>query len=68
MAVTSQSKPTPGFGEMTVHEWKKAGLLKPSVIKPVLTTVEKRLVLKKLGRLEGRDRDKLQNTLQTLLG
>ena len=49
MAVTSQSKPKPGFGETTVTEWKKAGLLKPSVIKPVLTTVEKGLLLKKLG-------------------
>ena len=41
MAVTSQSKPTLAFGEVRVAEWQKAGLLKPSVIKPVLTTVEK---------------------------
>ena len=28
------------FGEVRVAEWQKAGLLKPSVIKPILTTVK----------------------------
>lgn len=42
MAITSQVKISPAIGEVAVAEWQKAGLLKPSVIKPVLTTVEKR--------------------------
>jgi hypothetical protein len=33
-------------------ESKKAELIAPSAVKPVLTTVEKRLVLKKLGLLQ----------------
>lgn len=36
MAVTSQVMPTASFGEVIVSQWKDAGLLKPSVIKPVL--------------------------------
>ncbi|MBM3358092.1 MAG: type II toxin-antitoxin system PemK/MazF family toxin [Betaproteobacteria bacterium] len=40
MAVTSQSRPAGAIGELTVKDWKGAGLLKPSVIKPVITTIE----------------------------
>lgn len=45
IAVTSQANPATSFGEMTITEWKIAGLLKPSIIKPVLTTIDKKLVI-----------------------
>jgi len=38
MAVTSQSRPT-GIGEVQVKDWKGAGLIKPSVIKPVIKSI-----------------------------
>jgi mRNA interferase MazF len=41
MAITSQIKTAPIVGEVAVAEWQTAGLLKASVIKPVLTTIEK---------------------------
>jgi len=44
MAVTSQIKPTAILGEVIVQDWQAAGLLKPSAIKPVITTIEKPLV------------------------
>jgi mRNA-degrading endonuclease toxin of MazEF toxin-antitoxin module len=47
---------------------QEAGLLKPSVFKPVLTTIEKRLVRRKLGRLLEEDRRALQGLLGTILG
>lgn len=68
MAVTSQIRPAAGVGEVTVTEWRKAGLLKASVIKPVVTTIEKGLVLKKLGQLEATDQAALQSALRTILG
>jgi mRNA interferase MazF len=68
MAVTSQVKPAAAFGEVIVAQWKDSGLLKPSVIKPVLTTVEKSLVLRKLGRLQKEDLQALQEALQDILG
>ena len=68
MAVTSQIKPAAVFGEMTVSQWKQAGLLKPSVTKPVFTTIEKGLVLKKLGQLKAKDIEALTITLQTIIG
>jgi mRNA interferase MazF len=68
MAVTSQVRPAAGVGEVTVQRWKEAGLLKPSVLKPLLATVEKGLVIRKLGRLEAQDREALLRGLQTILG
>lgn len=55
-------------GETEVKDWQEAGLLKPSLIKPILTTIEKTLVLKKLGSLSVKDRHTLQEVLQTILG
>ncbi len=68
MAVTSQIRRTPVFGEFEVVEWKKAGLLVPSVSKPILTTIEKRLVLKKLGTLQAADLRSLRACLRSILG
>jgi hypothetical protein len=41
MAVTSQIRPASAFGEVTLTVWQKAGLLQPSVTKPILATIEK---------------------------
>ena len=68
MAVTSQVRPAAGVGEIAVQHWKQAGLLKPSVLKPLLATVEKGLVIRKLGKLEDQDRDSLKHALKTILG
>jgi mRNA interferase MazF len=51
MAITSQMRPTPAVGEVAVVQWQAAGLLKPSVIKPLITTIEATLVIRKLGAL-----------------
>lgn len=68
MAVTSQMRSSAYFGDIIIHQWKQAGLLKPSVIKPIFTTIEKNLVLKKLGHIENEDRLALQEVLQKILG
>lgn len=56
------------FGEVMITDWQKAGLLKPSVIKPVMTTVERRLIIRQLGQLEQADRTALRNTLPVITG
>lgn len=68
IAVTSQANPATSYGEMTITAWQAAGLIKPSIIKPVLTTIDAGLVIQKLGRLEKSDSQALQNLLQTILG
>ena len=68
MAVTSQQPSTLSVGEVQVQDWRGAGLLKPSVLKPVLTTIDPALVLKKLGRLTSTDQAALRQALTTILG
>ena len=68
MAVTPQIKPSPIIGEVIIQDWKDAGLLKPSAIKPVMTTVEKKLIIKKMGPLKSNDLTELQESIKIILG
>ncbi|OGT85123.1 MAG: hypothetical protein A3H91_07615 [Gammaproteobacteria bacterium RIFCSPLOWO2_02_FULL_61_13] len=68
MAVTSHVQTGAGLGETGVQDWKNAGLLKPSVIKPVIATVERRLVIKRLGQLTKTDLAGLRKVLALILG
>lgn len=68
MAVTSQGWPAEGVGEVAVERWKEADLLRPSVLEPLLATIERGLLIRKLGRLEEQDRDALRRSLRLILG
>lgn len=68
MAVTSRSRPATTVGEAPVTHWREAGLLKPSTFKPLVTTIEKKLVLKPLGQLAASDRKQLQTLLGAIFG
>jgi mRNA interferase MazF len=68
MAVTSQARPGSGIGESAVEGWKDAGLLKPSVVKPILATVDRDLILRKLGTLHDHDREAVRRALAAILG
>ncbi|MFZ2633663.1 MAG: type II toxin-antitoxin system PemK/MazF family toxin [Desulfosalsimonadaceae bacterium] len=68
MAITSQLRSADYFGDVAVNDWQQAKLLKPSVIKPIFTTIEKGLVIKQLGRISGNDRSSLITVLQDILG
>lgn len=68
MAVTSQIYSSGYFGDIRIQKWQQAGLLKASVIKPILATVEKGLIIKKLGCLADNDQQALNNGLQNIIG
>ncbi|MDY6823336.1 MAG: type II toxin-antitoxin system PemK/MazF family toxin [Thermodesulfobacteriota bacterium] len=68
MAVTSQIHGPGYWGDVRIQNWQQAGLLKPSVIKPILTTVEKGLIIKKLGSIADPDRPALAEELQSIFG
>ena len=68
MAVTSQLRPTNSLGEVVVIQWREAGLLKPSVVKPVITTIEKGLVIKTMGRLNEEDQRSLREAVRMIVG
>jgi len=68
MSVTSQPPSGSRVGEVVVARWREAGLLKPSVIKPVLATVERGLLIRKLGRLDDGDLEMVRAALRVVLG
>jgi len=68
MAVTSQLRPDSNISEIWVKDWQAAGLLKPSVIKPVFATLEQNLVIRRLGALKDEDRSNLRQAIARLLG
>jgi mRNA interferase MazF len=49
LAVTSQVRTPLSFGEALVADWQAAGLIKPSVFKPLVATIEQALVIRPLG-------------------
>jgi mRNA interferase MazF len=67
MAVTSQIRPAPVFGEVWIGQRQAAGLLKPSAIKPVFATLEQTLVIRRPGALDAGDRIALQQAIEEML-
>jgi mRNA interferase MazF len=51
-----------------VTEWRSAGLLKPSAIKPVFATLEQALVLRQLGTLHTNDQMSLRKAISEIIG
>ena len=68
MAITSRLHQVDKLGEEILVDWQGAGLLKPSAFKPILTTVETTLILRKLGQLQGEDQYLLDKIIQEILG
>ena len=68
MAITSQVRTPPGFGEATVADWQAAGLIKPSVLKPVFTTIAQGLVVRTMGTLSTSDLRTLRETVAQVIG
>jgi len=46
--------------ETTITDWKAAGLIKPSCIKPILASFETQLVIRQIGALSDTDRGRLR--------
>ena len=68
MAISSQVRPAPTVGEVAVVQWRAAGLLKPSVIKPLVTTIEASLVIRQLGTLGSDDQRAIREVLAAVFG
>jgi mRNA interferase MazF len=68
MAITSQIRNPLSFGEYQLEGWQEAGLLKPSLLKPLIATLEQNQIVKVMGQLSSTDRNGLETTIQTILG
>lgn len=68
MAITSQIRRPLAFGEYVLKDWQQAGLLKPSVLKPLIATLEQTQIIKVMGQLSVTDQQGLEKALQAILG
>ena len=68
MAITSQLCQGPDLGEVWTAGWQKAGLVKPSAVKPVFATLEQALVIRGLGTLLAEDQDLLRIAIGEVIG
>jgi mRNA interferase MazF len=68
MAITSQVSPAGGELEAFVMKWQEAGLAKPSALKPVVFTIDQRLIRAKIGSLMPDDVQQLRDLLSHMLG
>ncbi len=68
MAITSQARTPLGFGEAILADWQAAGLIKPSVLKPVFTTIEQGLVVRTMGALSTADLRTLREVIAQVIG
>ncbi len=68
MAVTSQTTGRLRPNELEIGDWKQAGLLKESRIKPIFTTALNVLILRSLGELAELDKNKLRAEINSILG
>ncbi len=67
MAITGKTDKAFTIGECLIKDWQSAGLLKPSSIKPAVSMVEQRLVLRKLGNLSAKDLISMEEALREFL-
>ncbi len=65
MALTSQDQHDP---DLMVNEWRLAGLLKPTWVKPLIGTISATLIERQLGLIDARDRIKIRRALDIVLG
>lgn len=63
VALTGQ----PHSDDTCLQDWKNAGLLKPTWIKPLIGTVAATVIERRLGRLSSADHRSVAATLRTLI-
>ncbi len=66
MAISSNTD-TPFSYELPVKDWQSAGLLKPSIFKAAIATIEQAYVIQKVGRLSSEDSERLESILKQII-
>jgi mRNA interferase MazF len=68
MAITSKTHKVSGPTEYVIEDWGKTGLLKPSLLKSAVSTIESKLIIRKLGSFSSKDIILLEKALKELFG
>ena len=53
--------------QVALTEWRAAGLVKPSVVKPILSSFDARLIRRQLGELSASDRAQVRTLFAKIL-
>jgi mRNA interferase MazF len=64
--VTSNIKSFGRTGDYIIQKWEESGLPKPSMTRMKFATIERFIIIKKLGRITSIDQDAIGNELQTV--
>ncbi|MEA3643851.1 MAG: type II toxin-antitoxin system PemK/MazF family toxin [Lamprobacter sp.] len=68
MAITSRVRTPLDFAEAEIVHWQASGLLKPSLFKPLLFSLEQKRILRRMGSLQPHDRENLHAILGQIIG
>ncbi len=68
MAITSQIRLNLSTGEYVLQNWQAAGLAKPSIIKPLIATLEQTQIIRSLAKPTSPDESALRRLLAEILG
>lgn len=63
--VTSEKTSEKRMGDYSLQKWQEAGLPKPSLVRMKFATLQKTMIIKKLGKLAREDSDALEQNLIT---
>ncbi len=55
--ITSKIDQSNRCGDYIINEWSKSGLPKPSMLRMKFTTLDKFMIIKKIGKLSKKDQD-----------
>ena len=66
MAITSQMTRSAEYAYVEIAHWQAAGLLKPSLIKPVIATIEQTTIVRTLGKLSSADLSAIHEMLDII--
>ncbi len=68
LAISSRIREPLDYGEVLIKDWQQSGLLKPSILKPLIFTFEQKSVLMRLGSLTPTDKTQLDKLLKNIIG
>ncbi|MEN9757907.1 MAG: hypothetical protein RL755_2094 [Pseudomonadota bacterium] len=68
LAVSSRIRDPLDYGDVVIKDWQEAGLLKPSILKPLVFTFEQNSILTQLGCLTSTDKMQLDKLLKNIIG
>jgi mRNA interferase MazF len=68
LAISSRERLGGAIAEPTIIAWQEAALLKPCFLKPLIATIERRVIRRRLGHLRRDDQQTLRRLLDEIIG